>query len=134
MTSDNDWDPTALDNHISNGDTWIKDINSVTPGNNKILNQFGEYNQRTIATNRCNGDPKFFDANLFDKDDLHFFDADTFDNHDHDEVVLQCMEHAISSAKKPITANLQRPNYSSLRPYFAWLPTNVVQLTFKNTT
>ena len=134
MTSDDDWDPTALDSQISNGNTWIKDINSVSPGNNKIFNQFGDYNQRTIATHRCNGDPIFFDTNLFDKDDLHFFDADTFDNHNHDEVVLQCMEHAISSAKKPITANVQTPNYSSLRPYFAWLPTNVVQLTFKNTT
>ena len=134
MTSDDDWDPTALDSQISNGNTWVKDINSVTPGNNKIFNQFGDYNQRTIATHRCNGDPIFFDTNLFDKDDLHFFDADTFDNNNHDEVILQCMEHAISSAKKPITANVQTPNYSSLRPYFAWLPTNVVQLTFKNTT
>ena len=44
------------------------------------------------------------------------------------------MEYPDSSAKKPVTTAQNQPNYSSLRPYYAWLCTNVVQLTFKNTT
>ena len=134
MTADDEWDPTILDNHISTSNTWIQDIESLTPGNNKVFNQFGDYTQRTVATHMLHNNPIFFDTNIFDNDDLHFFDADTFDNVDHDEVILQCMEHAVSSPKKPVTTKTQTPNYSSLRPYFAWLPTNVVQLTFNNTT
>ena len=114
MTSDSNWDPTVLDNHISNGDTWIKDVISITPRNNKVFEQFGNYNQCTIATYKSLSDPIFFDANLFDKDYLHFFDADTFDNHDHDEVILQCMEHAISSAKE--TNHHQHPGTQLLVP------------------
>ena len=133
MTSDYDWDPIVLDNHISTGNTWIKYIESITPGNNKVFHQFGEYNQHKIATHKTHSDPIFFDANLFDTADLHFFDADTYGNIDHNGVILQCKEHVVSSAKKPVTIKVQPPNNSSLRYYFAWIPTKV-QLTFKNTT
>ena len=65
---------------------------------------------------------------------IYIFYADTYDSINHEDTILQCMEHAINSASKPVTTTQHQPNYSSLRPFFAWLPTNIVQLTFKNTT
>ena len=44
------------------------------------------------------------------------------------------MEHSITSASKPVKTKTVDPDYSSLRPYFGWLPANIVQLTFKHTT
>ena len=134
MTSDKEWDPGILDNHISSKNDWVDNIESITPGNNKSFNQVGDYTQRTAATHNMKHDNIFFDANIFDHDDLHFFDADTYTDIDHEDTILQCMEHAITSASKPVTTAPHQPNYSSLRPFFAWLPTNIVQLTLKNTT
>jgi len=135
MTSDAEWDPSILDKHISTTNEWINDVENTTPGTIPAFNNVGDYNQRTVATHKSNAvHDVFFDTDLFEVDDLHYFDADTFDNDHHDDNIRQCMEHSTSSINKPTKILTTDPNYKSLCPYFGWLPTDIVKLTFRNTT
>ena len=52
-----------------------------------------------------------------------------------DQVILSCMEHSRTQSKvEPVISSKSIPDFNSLRPYLGWVPSNIVQLTFKHTT
>ena len=106
------------------------------PGNNPAFDAYGDYQHRTIANHSSvPSQDVFFDTNIFDTDLEYYFDCETFGTMDLDETVLRCMEHSQSPSKvTPITTKSTPPDFESLRPYFGWLPTNIVKLTFNHTT
>ena len=148
MTGDCEWVPTLLDNIITDSDDWITNVNHVNPGHNKSFDHFGDYQKRTISTHHTSGShgttvihdqgDQFFDATSTHEHEQFFFDADSSYQLDNDDNIRLCMELettpnsiTIASPTKTTTAT---PDYPALRPYFAWLPPNIVKLTFKNTT
>ena len=133
MTSDEDWNPNNLDNTISHNRQWLTDLDTK-PGNNPAFDSEGNYQHRTVAKHQLNTlSEQFFDTNLFQDTTLHFFDAQSFDDTDVDTTILSCMEHSRKKTS-PIKTTTNEPDYRSLRPFFGWAPTNIIQLTFKHTT
>ena len=147
MADDCEWVPTLLDNIITDNDSWVTNVNHVNPGHNKTFDHFGDYQKRTISTHNTSGfhdtttihdGDQFFDATSTHEPKQFFFDADSSYQLDTDANIRLCMELettpnsiTIASPTKTTTAT---PDYPALRPYFAWLPPNIVKLTFKHTT
>ena len=62
---------------------------------------------------------------------MHFFNADTCLEEDPDDAIQNCVDYYScleTSVKK------RQPDYSLLKPYFSWLPTDIIKKTFSSTT
>ena len=147
MTADCEWNPKLLDNVISSTDSWITNVNHINPGHKKSFDHFGYYQKRNISTHATSLPPKqhtsdddgaYFDPINSPEPEQFFFDADTSLTPDTDNIIQLCMElevtpHNITIAS-PTKTTTTTPDYPALCSYFAWLPPNIVQLTFKHTT
>ena len=125
----------------------MTNVNHVNPGHNKSFDHFGDYQKRTISTHNTSDVlrppeqqivEQFFDPFDTSGPVPFFFDADSSLRHDDADNILLCMElestpHSITIAF-PTKTTTVNPDYPALRPYFAWLPHNIVHLIFKHTT
>ena len=122
-TSDEDWDPSILDNVITNDERWYDAISDLDDG--LIHSPFDEF-----------GNYKFREA------DLHFFDPgeefnidDDIDNNIDDTIdtaILIAQKHQISA--NPTSITKKDPDYESLRPFFLHKSADVIKRTFAATT
>eukprot|EP00531_Pseudo-nitzschia_arenysensis_P008891 CAMPEP_0116125882 /NCGR_PEP_ID=MMETSP0329-20121206/6042_1 /TAXON_ID=697910 /ORGANISM="Pseudo-nitzschia arenysensis, Strain B593" /LENGTH=1908 /DNA_ID=CAMNT_0003619941 /DNA_START=154 /DNA_END=5877 /DNA_ORIENTATION=+ len=138
MTSDQVWDPRVYDNRVSPNDQSYKqanpknlhllphddyDVKGEYIGANftenkeefKFWNSEREFNKNENIA-RCVEEAKAFRASIVDTDEWKAFDSEI---------------HANST---PRTRHSNAVDYQALRPYFAWLTTDVIKNTFRNST
>jgi hypothetical protein len=151
LTDELDWDPTVLDHDPDDDDDAWHDANSDEKSElpDKRFDEFGDYRnrytiQKTLASYHSHYSQKktelaFFDAqetpNVVDLDaEQYFFDAEedetTLDDIVDDCVLRHANLHQVNErgiTKKPI-------DYEAMRPFFAWLPVNIIEKTFGLTT
>ena len=113
LTSDNDWDPSILDNKIDeSNDTWF----DASDDNFDSYTQYpfddtGNYKSREIS-------------------ELKFFDTNEFNPQDYDDIVDDMIFRHVMN----VNLKQNEPNYEALQPNFGWAPLDVIKNTFKNTT
>ena len=138
LTSELEWDPSVLDHEFHADDQW-----GDVPGIDTPFDDVGDYQHRVIVQHlsyfqRHTGDhlddiidqcvfdaqtssdmvePQFYDAHETEVDDI---------NDDTDPVE--------STPFIPKITTRRDPDYHKLRPYFGWLSTEVIKLTFQHTT
>jgi hypothetical protein len=109
LASDEEWCPSVLDNDIDDDDEWYDAVSDLPPDPlDKLFDRFGNYQHLTIV-NRHSITPTILENHVLPTRDLMY----------------EIHEREI----KPATIDYQR-----LRPYFAWLPTEIIKKTFENTT
>ena len=128
LTSDDEWDPTVLDHaHADDDDIWFDALsehqNDIA---DTLFDEQGNYLMRRASSS-------------------YFYDART--QHDIDDVLDAC----VCAAHPPVdfgspdpthttyvvfdhTVTRAPPDYSSLRKFFGWLPTDIIKKTFEHTT
>ena len=131
MTSDVDWDPSVLDHIFDSDDTiWFDALQNLEddPTHN-LFDEYGNYRYRRAALCDVHAPSLFYDI-----DDI--IDSCAFHAHgtspggpvvpsSHDFLSRLSFEHHITRAP---------PDYGSLRPFFGWLPTDIIKRTFNCTT
>jgi hypothetical protein len=109
LTSDDKWHPSVLDNDLDDDDddNWY-DVLSDLPADpiNQLFDQFGDYKHHTIV-NRHVITPAILEDHVLP-----------------DNLLYQVHKRKVQPAIV---------DYARLRPYFAWLPTEIVKKTFENT-
>src|SRR5688500_13679094 len=109
MTTDDDWDPSVLYHAIDDDDQWFDAVSDILDNpTTRLLDEFGDYRATTIVNSLT-----------FDKKSLEDEIITT------DTILYQVQAQEIKS---------REPDYEALRPYFGWLPLDVVKKTYKCTT
>jgi hypothetical protein len=109
LTADQEWHPSVLDNDLEDDEDWYDAISQLPDDpTNQLFDQFGNYRHRTIVNQ-------------------HVLVPSVLENHvlPSRDFLYQVHERTI----QPATID-----FASYRPYFAWLPTDIIKKTFENTT
>jgi hypothetical protein len=141
VTSDQDWNPSLLDfNHDENDDEWFDTLEELEqhPYHN-LFDEYGNYRKRVLAQQSeimMRSTEDAFDelvdgcilhATQFELTTHHFYDA-----YSHESQYDPNLPHQVSQGPRLI--DTAEPPYDKLRPYFGWLPTDIVKETLKHTT
>ena len=118
LTSDAEWNPTVLDHRLDDNDDWFDAISDLqsNPTTN-LFDEFGNYRKRVVVVEHAT----FFDA----------VDPPTVD-----DIVDDCVMHSNVDLYEVHSREItkQEPDYEALRPFFGWLPVDIVKRTFAATT
>jgi hypothetical protein len=147
MTSDQDWDPTSFDSTISDDEKWYDSVSTTeSPQTNPTFDATGNYRNCTVAKHSLHD---------YNDHDMFYFDTETFTYDDNEENTLLCMEqsstinlvnvevkpdtphvtpNATTHESKPIKITKTTPDFEALRPFFGWMPIDVIKKTCKSTT
>ena len=148
LTGESSWDPSVMDCDLIDQDNWHDAIDGLDDPNLKRFDEFGNYRQRVTVQyaayfhrhcssesndiedviDQCVYDAQssgdntiepiiFYDAYEHQLDDAEHFDPDTF-----------------SLKLDPRTIAHRTPDYSTLRPFFGWLSSDIIKHTFERTT
>ncbi len=116
LTADGEWDPSVLDNTISSDENWFDAVTDLEQTlNDDRFDAYGNYRHR-VSINESH--QTFFDA--------------VECSHDINDVLDTVLLPKLVINKHEL--KVKDHDYDSLRPYFAWAPTNVVKATLENTT
>jgi len=124
MTSDADWDPSVLDYIYDDEDPIWYD--AMEPGSYDF-DEYGDYRHHTIAYTNCTSEIDIDNpSNHYNLDNIiescvHYAHTSVVDDH----CTYLSFEHSVQTTP---------PDYASLQRYFAYLPVDVIQHTFKNST
>lgn len=112
LTSDNEWDPSVLDNKIDDStDTWYNEDDNIESFTHHPFDAIGTYKYREIAElNICHSNQ---------------FPVITYD---------YILDDMITRYVLNINMKNKEPNYSLLQPNFGWVPINIIKKTFQATT
>ena len=131
-TGDIDWDPGVLDHTLDDDDNWFDAISDLEAHPfSSLFDEFGDYRKRMIVQ----------DVDITDRDSetLSFFDAvDSLDACVDTAVYVACCStfsaHLGDLTPSPRLVSSKVPDYERLRPFFGWMPTDVIKRTFEVTT
>ena len=137
LTSSEDWDPTVLDNIITDKDDWyntIKDLDDgilVTP-----FDEFGNYKKREQSTAPTEIEDPTLEINLHNMDFRDIYDRAANLNH-----TYLCHETDQAFNGENPELEVSQPevkkapiDYDKFRPYFLFAPVDKIRQTFKVTT
>ena len=109
MTSDINWDPSQLDHNLDDYEQWFDAISELQDDPlTSLFDEFGNYRKQVLVN-----ESTIFHPSLED----HLIPTE--------EILYQCHEREVIP---------KEPNYEKPRPYFGWLPINIIKRTFENTT
>jgi hypothetical protein len=131
-TGDVDWDPSVLDHTLDDDQHWFNAISDLEAQPfTSLFDEFDDYRKRIIVQ----------DVEITDLDDpiLPFSDAaDILDDYvDHVVYRASCSDllvHHGTLMPSPRLVSPKLPDYERLRPFFGWMPTDVIKRTFEVTT
>ena len=120
LTEDKDWDPSVLEHTLSDDDQWFDAVSDLQddPSTN-LFDEFGNYCKRVTVQES----DQFFDTE-------QEFRSET-------ELVDECIllhNYLLLYEVNECTVVNKEPDYSSMLPYFGWLPVDVIKKTFEQTT
>jgi hypothetical protein len=139
-TSDAIWDPTMLDHTLDDDTHWFDAISDLEsdPFHNLfdehggVIIQSAQHGPQTGTINSFDtGAPTFFDALTEPPSDdvSDLLDSMVYDTN------LSCLHvHHTDKAPAPRLVSTKVPDYEKFRPFFGWLPTEVIKNTFAVTT
>jgi hypothetical protein len=143
LTSDMDWDPSVLNHTLDDDEHWYDAICDLEQRPyTSMFDHEGDYLGRVtvqaaahLSSSACISSSDYCEV---------FTDAlATVPSDDINVVIEHCVFHATlhsfeaqlaPDANRPRTVTTRAPDYEALRPYFGWLPINVVKETFARTT
>jgi hypothetical protein len=136
-TGDTDWDPSVLDHTLDDDANWFDTISDLEaePLTN-LFDERGNYRKRVIVQNVNIADLEQYDLFPFvDSGDI-FSDAleDIMDSAIYEANCPSLLVHQGIVEPAPRLIKNKSPDYEALRPFFGWLPTDVVKKTFEVTT
>ena len=141
LTRDNEWDPTVFDHQVDDPEEWFDAVSTLEedPGTS-LFDEFGNCRHRVVV-NRAE---HFYDPmdSIIDHCVRHTYHTQ-YDAHEHsmhlrshplyDEDSAP-VEPAPYSKRTPTTVTSQEPDFTALRPFFAWLSPERIKHTFNLTT
>jgi hypothetical protein len=136
-TSDNDWDPTVLDHSLDDDSNWFDAISDLEARPfTSLFDEYGDYRQRVIVQEVALSPVHDSDASLFDNFDVLLSDDvdDIVDHYVYDSNRPTLFVHHGEVTPSPRRIQSSTPDYEMLRPFFGWLPTDVIKRTFAVTT
>ena len=83
---------------------------------------------------------------MLSKQDLYYVYTSSIEPSDEDDYICRSMKHSYSitpsteediehpSKTKLIKVSKSTPDYESLRPFFSWMPTDIIKIIFQDTT
>ena len=141
MTSEQPWDPRLYDNYIDPKSNQYKQAN---PANMHLL-PYDEYNVKGeyigVHATRINDNHRPFKFWLHELDYYHketvyrcAHAAVTRNRGLTDTEIIQAYNTEISANSMPRTHIPSDVDYEHMKPYFAWIPSNLIKKTFENST
>ena len=116
LTSDVDLDLTVLDCSAEECEEQFDAQTEHSEGPNfELFDEFGDYRKHRHANEQ----------------ELFYFDADSYVENDLDNIVQDCVDYVQVNYA---TMEKKEPNFKVLRPYFNWMPTNIIKKTFQYST
>jgi hypothetical protein len=126
LTSDVDWDPTDLDHILDGGDERFDGVSDLQndPRTN-LFDEFGNYRKRTIVVEE--------NDTFFDTVTVLTKGISKMPNIDH--IIDDCILHRNIGLYEAHAREVKtkEPDYGALRPFFGWLPIDVIKGTFAAT-
>ena len=123
LTGDKDWDPRVLDHSIEDDDKWYDAISDDI--GLEVMDKFDEFGNYRNTVQVQGTMLSFFDTLQDESDDIDTAMDKCCIYHAMDTEIIQEGEVKIQS---------KEPEYELLRPFFGWLPTDIVKKTFAATT
>ena len=129
LTEDKFWDVTVLDHNLTESDQWFDAISDLQEDPTMdLFDEFGNYRKRVVIQ----------EAEFFDAESELFTIEDEMDH----SVIYHTYKHQFQVEQgrtwKPgegeWSVMTKEPNYEELRPFFGWLPSDIVKSTFNNST
>jgi hypothetical protein len=143
MTSDKEWDPRIFDNDVNPNDEAYKIAN---PENLHLL-PTEEYDVKGefIGANNTNVETTAQQDVEFWLSEAAYLHAESVDRCIHGSQDKHILDHRTDDAyeaygtdiyarQEPRTHQANKQDYEGMRPYFAWIPSKLIEHTFKNST
>ena len=148
LTHESTWDPSVMDSDLMEQQHWSDAIDIDSDPNSPRFDEFGNYQRRVSvqyaayfhrhSSNDTNDIEDVIDQCVFDAHSPSSTNSEHTIFYDAYEHQLDEAEHfdpeTFSLKLDPRTVAHKPPDYSLLRPFFGWFSTDIIKITFENTT